>query len=78
MCWTLLAAGFCFYIPESNNAHLGMIAFFIYIFACFIAPAKVRSRSRTRSRSFPCPIVRRVTSVMPLLPFPCKKDFTDV
>ena len=31
MAWTLLAAGFCFYIPESNPAHLGLIAFFIYL-----------------------------------------------
>src|SRR5690606_29771467 len=23
MAWTLLAAGFCFYIPESSKAHLG-------------------------------------------------------
>ncbi|OCT44590.1 hypothetical protein CLCR_06449 [Cladophialophora carrionii] len=32
MAWTLLAAGFCFYIPESSRAHVGMIAFFIYVF----------------------------------------------
>src|ERR1700744_5032122 len=29
MCWTLLAAGFCFWVPSSSNAHLGLIAFFI-------------------------------------------------
>ncbi|KIX97433.1 uncharacterized protein Z520_06885 [Fonsecaea multimorphosa CBS 102226] len=32
MAWTLLAAGFCFYIPESSKAHVGMIAFFVYAF----------------------------------------------
>jgi MFS family permease len=31
MSWTLLAAGLCFYIPEDSSAHLGMIAFFIYL-----------------------------------------------
>jgi MFS family permease len=30
--WTLLAAGMCFYIPKDNNARLGLIAFFIYLF----------------------------------------------
>ncbi|KAK5231032.1 hypothetical protein LTR72_000212 [Exophiala xenobiotica] len=32
MAWTLLAAGFCFYIPESSKAHVGLIAFFVYMF----------------------------------------------
>ncbi|KAJ5099794.1 hypothetical protein N7532_006795 [Penicillium argentinense] len=40
MCWTLLAAGFCFWIPKSSNAHLGMIAFFIYIFDAFYSPGE--------------------------------------
>jgi len=40
MAWTLLAAGFCFYIPESNAAHLGMIALFIYLFAAFYSPGE--------------------------------------
>jgi MFS family permease len=40
MCWTLLAAGFCFYIPESSNAHLGMIAFFVYLFDIFYSPGE--------------------------------------
>ena len=31
MAWTLLGAGFCFYIPEESNAHLGMIAFFVFL-----------------------------------------------
>jgi hypothetical protein len=33
MAWTLLATGFCFYIPESNPARVPMIAFFIFVFA---------------------------------------------
>ncbi|OCK79526.1 MFS transporter [Lepidopterella palustris CBS 459.81] len=40
MCWTLLAAGFCFWIPESSHAHLGLIAFFIYLFDIFYSPGE--------------------------------------
>jgi len=40
MCWTLLAAGFCFWIPESSRAHLGLIAFFIYLFDAFYSPGE--------------------------------------
>ncbi|ETN38176.1 uncharacterized protein HMPREF1541_06207 [Cyphellophora europaea CBS 101466] len=40
MAWTLLAAGFCFYIPKSSAAHLGMIAFFIYVYAAFYSPGE--------------------------------------
>lgn len=40
MCWTLLAAGFCFWIPKSSNAHLGLIAFFIYLFDAFYSPGE--------------------------------------
>lgn len=35
MAWTLLAAGFSFYIPESSSARLGVIALFVYLFAAF-------------------------------------------
>lgn len=40
MFWTLLAAGMCFYIPESNKAHLGMIALFVYIYCMFYSPGE--------------------------------------
>ncbi|KAJ9613140.1 hypothetical protein H2200_003081 [Cladophialophora chaetospira] len=40
MAWTLLAAGFAFYIPESSPAHLGVIALFIYLFAAFYSPGE--------------------------------------
>jgi hypothetical protein len=40
MAWTLLAAGFCFYIPRDNPAHLGLVAFFIYLFAAFYSPGE--------------------------------------
>lgn len=40
MCWTLLAAGFCFYIPEESRAHLGLIAFFIFLFGAFYSPGE--------------------------------------
>ena len=40
MAWTLLAAGFCFYIPAAQAAHLGMIAFFVFLFAAFYSPGE--------------------------------------
>ncbi|KAI4224969.1 MAG: hypothetical protein L6R36_004284 [Xanthoria steineri] len=40
MAWTLLAAGLCFIVPEENRAHLGMIAFFIFLFAAFYSPGE--------------------------------------
>jgi len=40
MCWTLLAAGFSFWVPESSKAHLGLIAFFIYLFDAFYSPGE--------------------------------------
>lgn len=40
MCWSLLAAGFCFWIPQENKAHLGLIAFFIYVFCMFYSPGE--------------------------------------
>ena len=50
MAWTLLAAGFSFWIPEYNGeprvdsnrnpAHLGLIAFFIFLFAAFYSPGE--------------------------------------
>jgi MFS family permease len=35
MFWTLLAAGMCYYIPKDSDAHLGLIAFFVYLFCAF-------------------------------------------
>jgi hypothetical protein len=40
MAWSLLAAGFANYIPESSPAHLGIIAMFVYIFAAFYSPGE--------------------------------------
>ncbi|KAL8677138.1 MAG: hypothetical protein Q9186_006413 [Xanthomendoza sp. 1 TL-2023] len=40
MAWTLLAAGLCFLIPETNRAHLGLVAFFIFLFAAFYSPGE--------------------------------------
>jgi hypothetical protein len=40
MAWTLLAAGFCFYIPNSSPAHLGLIALFVFLFAAFYSPGE--------------------------------------
>jgi hypothetical protein len=40
MFWTLLAAGMCFFIPEESPAHLGLIAFFVYLFGAFYSPGE--------------------------------------
>lgn len=40
MAWTLLAAGFCFFIPGHSPAHLGMIALFVFVFAAFYSPGE--------------------------------------
>ena len=40
MAWTLLAAGLCFLIPKESSAHLGCVAFFIYLFAAFYSPGE--------------------------------------
>jgi hypothetical protein len=31
--WTLLAAWFCFFIPETNKARISLVAFFVFLFA---------------------------------------------
>ncbi|PFH46025.1 hypothetical protein AMATHDRAFT_156846 [Amanita thiersii Skay4041] len=40
MAWTLLAAGLCFLIPESNHARVPLIALFIFLFAAFYSPGE--------------------------------------
>jgi hypothetical protein len=40
MCWTLLAAGMSFFIPQSSSAHLGLIALFVYLFDAFYSPGE--------------------------------------
>jgi sugar porter (SP) family MFS transporter len=40
MAWTLLAAGFCFWIPNGSRAHLGAIALFVYLFAAVYSPGE--------------------------------------
>ncbi|KAK5134066.1 hypothetical protein LTR08_006956 [Meristemomyces frigidus] len=40
MAWCLLAAGFCFYIPGDSPAHIGMISFFVFLFAAFYSPGE--------------------------------------
>lgn len=40
MAWTLLAAGLCYLIPRDNPAHLGLIAFFVFLFAAFYSPGE--------------------------------------
>ncbi|KIL64192.1 hypothetical protein M378DRAFT_11588 [Amanita muscaria Koide BX008] len=40
MAWTLLAAGFSFYIPSGNPARVPLIALFVYLFAAFYSPGE--------------------------------------
>ena len=40
MAWTLLAGGFCFWIPEDNSSRIGVIAFFVFLFAAFYSPGE--------------------------------------
>ncbi|KAJ7497103.1 hypothetical protein FB451DRAFT_1210063 [Mycena latifolia] len=40
MAWSLLAAGLCFLIPQSNSARVPLIALFIFIFAAFYSPGE--------------------------------------
>jgi MFS family permease len=40
MCWSLLVAGMCYFIPKSSKAHLGLVALFTYIFAAFYSPGE--------------------------------------
>lgn len=40
MAWTLLACGLCFLIPKSSEAHLALVATFIYLFAVFYSPGE--------------------------------------
>lgn len=39
MAWTLLAAGFCFWIP-TGQAHIALVALFIFLFAAFYSPGE--------------------------------------
>ncbi|KAG6811257.1 hypothetical protein H0H92_008300 [Tricholoma furcatifolium] len=40
MAWTLLAAGFCFFISTDNSARIPLIALFVFIFAAFYSPGE--------------------------------------
>jgi MFS family permease len=40
MAWTLLAAGFSFYVPSESKAHLALIALFVFMFAAFYSPGE--------------------------------------
>jgi sugar porter (SP) family MFS transporter len=53
MAWTLLAAGLCFLIPQSSNAHLGLVALFIYLFAAFYSPGEGPVPSTYSAEVFP-------------------------
>ncbi|EME43669.1 hypothetical protein DOTSEDRAFT_174631 [Dothistroma septosporum NZE10] len=53
MAWCLLAAGCCFLLPESNNARVPLIAFFIYLFTAFYGPGIGPIPSIYLSEAFP-------------------------
>jgi sugar porter (SP) family MFS transporter len=40
MAWTLLGAGFCFFIPSDNAAKVPTIALFVFLFAAFYSPGE--------------------------------------
>ncbi|KAH8674246.1 hypothetical protein BX600DRAFT_433833 [Xylariales sp. PMI_506] len=40
MAWSLVTAGFCFWVPDDSRAHLGMITFFVFVFAAVCAPGE--------------------------------------
>ena len=40
MSWTLAAAGLCTLIPGKGGAHLGLVAFFVYLYAAFYSPGE--------------------------------------
>jgi len=40
MAWSLLAAGFCFWIPDGGQGKLAGIALFIFIFVAFYSPGE--------------------------------------
>ncbi|GLB43018.1 putative major facilitator superfamily, sugar transporter (TC 2.A.1.1) family protein [Lyophyllum shimeji] len=40
MAWTLLAGGFCFFIPSESPARVPCIALFVFLFAAFYSPGE--------------------------------------
>ena len=40
MAWTLLATAFCFKIPTDNQAHLPVLAVFVYLYSAFYSPGE--------------------------------------
>lgn len=40
MAWTLLTAGFCFWIPSDNSARVPCIALFVFLFGAFYSPGE--------------------------------------
>ncbi|GME24414.1 Sugar/inositol transporter [Neofusicoccum parvum] len=53
MALTLLAAGFCFYISPTSEARLGLITFFIFLFAVFYSPGEGPVPFTYSSEAFP-------------------------
>ena len=54
MAWTLLAAGFSFYIPKESSAHLGVVALFIFLFAAFYSPGEGTVHLNHEKRTIIC------------------------
>lgn len=40
MAWSMLAIGLCSLIDADSKAHLGLMAFFIYVFTAFYSPGE--------------------------------------
>lgn len=65
MAWTLLASGFCFYIPDDRPAHLGLITLFIYLFTAFYSPGEGPLPFAYSAEAFP--IFHRGTTISEVL-----------
>jgi MFS family permease len=50
---SLLAAGLCFYIPPEQTAHIGLIAFFLFLFAALYSPGLGPMPFTLASEAFP-------------------------
>lgn len=50
MAWSMLAIGLCSLIDSDSKAHLGLMAFFIYVFTAFYSPGEVSKTCSKESK----------------------------
>jgi hypothetical protein len=68
MAWTLLAAGFSFYIPASNSARIPIITLFIYLFSAFYSPGEGPVPFTYSAEAFPL-FHRGMSHLFPVIEF---------